>query len=132
MPLPNGLEFPPDYDPDDCIFLGIPCALVPHILGEISRMLQRSAWATDSDWEQGYQAILQVEASMTCGTNIAERLDRLIAALGFAAGLPSDDPNYDPDDNLRRLINQVEKYQSQVVSSLGYVTPDPPDPSGED
>lgn len=80
--LPDALQFPDDYDADACTWVPIPCALVPIVGGHLSRLQQRQEWETDEDWEQGYQAIVDLRRCLlNCGQSITTRLDAQAAAL---------------------------------------------------
>lgn len=144
-------QFPESFDPDSTTLLCIPCDLFEIILGKIAELERPDEWANDSDWAAAYPVIAELqECAMACGTNITNRLDRIIAALGYAAGLEPTNPAYDATDTQRaaiervragmsasgtitlddviQYINQLETYVYGLVDVIGDHTLDPPAP----
>jgi hypothetical protein len=50
------LTFPDPYDPNDTKQIDVPVDLIPLLSGLISTWEIRRKWATESDWQKGYQA----------------------------------------------------------------------------
>ncbi|MBD3293786.1 MAG: hypothetical protein GF393_12755 [Armatimonadia bacterium] len=79
--------WPADYDADCYVLLPIAKAMVPIALGKLAELEQRSEWATESDWESGYQWIvcLQECAGLDCVGKIFKEQALLLA---YMSGLP--------------------------------------------
>lgn len=81
-------QFPTGYDPDDCVWVPIPCSLLPIIVGKVAELERRFEWASRIDWEQGYQAITRWEATLlSCGQNISGLLRDLNIVQAKSLGL---------------------------------------------
>lgn len=127
----------------------MPIALLPIVMGKVSELEYRSQWKDDFD--TAYIAIVDFEANIMACMNLNQKLDQVLAALGYAAGLDADDPAYDPTDTQRAAIeraraqlstsgtitlddvvayiNQLETYNAQLVDLIaGPGTADPADP----
>lgn len=75
--------WPADYDSECYVLLPVPVAAVPIVAGKIGELEQRSEWASEADWEQGYQFAACLEAClMECGQSFSETMTLLAVALG--------------------------------------------------
>jgi hypothetical protein len=74
--------FPANYG-ETCVLVPIDIALIPIISGHLKYFEERRAWLSDSDFEQGYNAIAELRANMTnnCMQEITDRLDKLYRLL---------------------------------------------------
>lgn len=71
--------FPDDYGTRGCFLVPIDKSLLSIVAGELKYLEQRRAWKTDQDYEQGYNAIAELEACMTklCTQELAEAQNRI-------------------------------------------------------
>lgn len=79
-------EFPWDYGTRGCFLVPIDKSLISIIAGQLKYLEQRRAWKTDTDYEQGYNAIAELEACMTklCVEEFVESQNRLYRLLDGA------------------------------------------------
>jgi len=101
-------EFPvfPSYEPAHLAC--VPRALLPLLCGQLAALERRDAWATDADWEQGYQWIVEFQANLMsgCVDRIVEMQEKTYRLLDTAlngtvysvtpAISPLPDPPHDP------------------------------------
>lgn len=82
MPIP----FPSDYDDNICYVVAINKALIPLVGGLLKITEKRGFWLSDSDYEQGYNAIVDLESCLmaTCLTDLVESNDRVYRLLNTA------------------------------------------------
>jgi hypothetical protein len=83
----NVRVWPSDYDAECYVLLPVPVAAVPIVAGKIGELEQRSEWASDSDWESGYQfaVCLQECLGLDCVGKIFREQALLLA---YMSGLP--------------------------------------------
>jgi len=79
----SALEISADELATPCMLVVAPAGLLPIIAGSFDRALQRSVWASDEDYERGYNAIAGVLACMTkgCIDLLIESNDRIYRLL---------------------------------------------------
>ena len=79
-------EFPvfPSYEPAHLAC--VPRALLPLLCGQLAELERRDAWATDADWQQGYQWIVDFQADLMsgCVDRIVEMQERTYRLLDTA------------------------------------------------
>lgn len=63
MPPPYVLA--PDYENAGCVLVALPVALVPLVTGALQKYERRYLWATDADYERGYNALAEIQAQMS-------------------------------------------------------------------
>jgi hypothetical protein len=56
--------FPTGYAEAQCVLVPIPVVIVPIVAGLLRQLEAREAWNTEQDYEQGYNAIVELEALM--------------------------------------------------------------------
>lgn len=76
--------FPANYG-EDCIIIEIDKALVPLVAGALRPFEQRYSWATEEDYEQGYNAFAQLQAQF-----MGKCVEQINRAIFFAMGYPRD------------------------------------------
>lgn len=71
--------FPPDYGTRGCFLVPIDTTLLSIVAGQLKYLEQRWAWKTEQDYEQGYNAIAELEACMTklCVKELVESQQKL-------------------------------------------------------
>lgn len=102
--------FPPNYGTDS-ILVEVDAALVPLVAGALRPFEQRYSWATDIDYEQGYNAFCKLQVEFM-GAGIA-RLQMEIRAM---RGVDELDPGYnDPTvDPFSLRMGHIEKVAVQL------------------
>lgn len=60
-------QFPPNYSENDCALLSVPTAFIPFMRRWFDLLQQRYVWATESDYQQGYQVVARMEAFLMNG-----------------------------------------------------------------
>jgi hypothetical protein len=89
----------------------------PHIAGHLASLLEREAWDTQNDWQNGAAAIAEFLGMMICITEITDRLDRINASLGYDAGKNPTDPLYNAADTQKSALSG---FRSMLENKLGY------------
>ena len=91
--------FPAGYQTRGCYLVPIDAALLPYVAGLLRYYEQRAAWASEQDYEQGYNAFAELEACMTklCAEELIEsnrQIYRLLDSIynGTQYTLADDDP----------------------------------------
>jgi len=91
--------FPEDWRDEPCFLVQIPRSLVPFVGGLLKLPEQRGFWATQADYERGYQATIELEGCLmaTCLNDFMEKQDELYrlvntAMFGVAYTTVSTDP----------------------------------------
>lgn len=79
-------EFPAGYDTAQCFLVPINASMIPIIAGRLHELEQRRSWASDTDYELGYNAIVQIEAAMTslCVAKLVQSNERIYRLLDNA------------------------------------------------
>jgi cytochrome c-type biogenesis protein CcmH/NrfF len=74
-----GHIYPPPAEDPTCVLLFVPIELAPLVGGLLRRMERRSEWATDSDWQQGYKAFVELQDQLmsNCTSDIVAELRAL-------------------------------------------------------
>lgn len=116
MALPNSLKFPNPYNPNDCILVGIPISIVPIIMGNLSLLEDRHAWASDSDWELGYHAVVEIEAMMICTGGIVEALNTIATKLDCLC--QQQQPNCTCEERIAKAIESSEKVLRDIARAI--------------
>lgn len=77
--------FPLAYG-EDCILVAIDAALVPILSGQLRYLEERRAWLSDTDYEKGYNAFIQVRSDMNnrCLQDLIESNNRLYRLMDTA------------------------------------------------
>jgi len=80
------VTFPAGYDTAPCYIVAINEMLVPYVAGMLQIMEKRGFWASDSDYEQGYNAVVALEGCMmaTCLTDLIASQDRMYRMMNTA------------------------------------------------
>lgn len=93
-------SFPSGYNESKCFLVPIRAALVPFVAGVLRQLEAREAWETETDYEQGYNAIAELEACMvrTCVDELLDSNDRLYRLLDSALYGRQYQIDYDPGD----------------------------------
>ena len=101
-------EFPSGYDDAPCFLVAINAKILPMVAGALAPLENRRMWLTDQDYEQGYNAIVALEACMTalCLNQLLDSNDRLYRLLDSSLngtvytvtgdGTPTDPYIYSP------------------------------------
>lgn len=78
--------FPIDYAERSCYLVPINASLIPLVAGALKHFEERRSWHTDAEYEQAYNAFLELEICMTrlCIDDLIESNDRLYRMLGTA------------------------------------------------
>lgn len=78
--------FPTDYNERTCYLVPINASLIPFVAGALKPFEERRSWHTDEEWEQAYNAFLELEICMTrlCLDDLIESNDRLYRMLDTA------------------------------------------------
>lgn len=91
--------FPSDWRDQPCFIVAIPKPLVPFVGGLLRIAEQRGFWATASDYQDGYTAVIELEACLmaTCLNDLLERQDALYRLVntgifGVTYSTASEDP----------------------------------------
>lgn len=107
--------FPTDYR-DDPYLVEIDAALVPFVSGALMKFLIREVWATESDYELGYNAFCELLEDLM-GKGIA----RLQMEIRAARGVDELDPNYnDPlADPFTLQMGHMEKLNTTILATNG-------------
>lgn len=91
--------FPADYAERTCYLVAINASLIPLVAGALKHFEERRSWHTDAEYEQAFNAFLELEICMTraCIDDFIEsnnRLYRMVdtAIFGTAYTVTSDDP----------------------------------------
>lgn len=66
-------EFPLFTRDEPAHMVCVPRALIPLLCGQIADLERRDVWASDADWQQGYQWIVELQANLMSGC-----VDRII------------------------------------------------------
>jgi hypothetical protein len=80
-------EFPPQpLYPEPSYLVCVPRRLIPLFCGALSTLEKRNEWATDEDWQQGYQWITETQADLMsgCVDRIVEMQERTYRLLDTA------------------------------------------------
>lgn len=84
--------FPATYG-EDSKLVEIDVALIPYVAGALEYLTQRYAWATDIDYELGYNAFAQLKEEL-----MGKGINRLIVEVRALRGGSFPAPNaYDPE-----------------------------------
>lgn len=117
------LVYPDPPDVPGCVLLFVPVELVPIVGGAFKRLEARRLWASESDWEQGYRAVVELEAQL-----MDNCLDSLIAEIRAFRGVR---PEYaaTPEDertiDMYRDLGDVAAHLNAIVFALrGLEEPD--------
>lgn len=72
-------NFPSDWRNEPCFLVAIRKPLIPYVGGLLKMMEQRGFWLTETDYENGYTAVVQLEAQLmqNCIDEITNRQDSL-------------------------------------------------------
>jgi hypothetical protein len=89
-------QFPIDYAERACYLVPINVTLIPWVAGMLQIMERRGFWATDSDYELGYNAIVELESCMmaTCLSDLMalqEAQYRMLNTALFGQAYESDE-----------------------------------------
>jgi len=91
--------FPTDYDERSCYLVAINASLIPMVAGALRFYEKRGVWATNADYELGYNAFAALQACFMkcCIDDLIESQDRIYRMLGTAIygteySVISDDP----------------------------------------
>lgn len=78
--------FPSDWRDQPCFLVTIPRPLVPYVGGLLKLAEQRGFWATEEDYQDGYNAVIELEACLmaTCLNVLLEKQDALYRLLNTA------------------------------------------------
>lgn len=134
-------EYPTPPDTETYL-LCVPGELMPIITGHLLSLTERTQWDTRDDWKHGAGAIKEILANMSCLTSLTDRLDRIISALGYDAGLDPANPTYNANDTLKAalvstnadvtailpIIDQLETYTKGIADLIGTNTMAEPNP----
>lgn len=80
------VSFPADYAERSCYLVPINASLIPFVAGALRFFEKRATWATESDFEQGYNAFAELQVCMMklCVDALIESNDRLYRMLDTA------------------------------------------------
>lgn len=67
------ITFPEPSEPQECYLIAIDAALVPIVSGLFAKMCSRRVWATDTDYEEGYNTFVHLRGCM-----LSCKLDQLL------------------------------------------------------
>lgn len=100
--------WPPDYDPECYVLLPVPVATIPIVAGLLAGLEKRDAWASEADWEQGYQfaACLQECLGLDC---IGKSHRETALLLAYMSGLPDRAPLADIQKVLPGVAASIEE-----------------------
>jgi hypothetical protein len=78
--------FPADYAERPCYLVPINASLIPFVAGALKIFEERRSWHTDDEYEQAYNAFLELEICMTrlCLDELLESNDRLYRMIDTA------------------------------------------------
>jgi hypothetical protein len=111
--------FPSNYGQKGCYLVAIDAALVPLVAGALRVFEQPWVWASDEDYEQGYNAFAELQACMavTCVKELVESNNRLYRLLDTTFNGTIYEEEIDPETG--ELI---------AVPAIPFVPPAPPVP----
>jgi len=80
------ITFPADYAERSCYLVAINASLIPYVAGALRFFEKRGTWATDADYESGYNAFSELQVCMMrcCIDDLIESNDRLYRMLDTA------------------------------------------------
>jgi len=91
--------FPEDWRDQPCFLVSIPRPLVPYVAGLMKLAEQRGFWLTETDYQNGYTAVIEMEACLmsTCLNVLLQKQDELYRMLntgifGVTYATVSEDP----------------------------------------
>lgn len=117
------LVYPDPPDVPGCVLLFVPVELIPLVGGSFKRLEQRRLWASESDWEQGYRAFVELEAQL-----MSSCLDSLIAEIRAFRGVRPEyasTPEGERTIDMYRDLGDVAAHLNAIVFALrGLEEPD--------
>lgn len=117
------LTYPDPPTEPGCVVLFVPVELVPLVGGLFQRLEQRRRWASDSDWEQGYRAFVELQAQL-----MNNCLDSLIAEIRAFRGVRPEYADVEPADrtiDMYRDLGDIAAHLNTIVFALrGLEEPD--------
>jgi len=80
------ITFPADYEERSCYLVAINASLIPYVAGALRFFEKRGTWASDADYESGYNAFAEIQRCMMrcCIDDLIESNDRLYRLLSGA------------------------------------------------
>lgn len=108
----------PDPPPvPTCAMLMVPVEIAPIVGALFSQMERRSAWESESDWRNGYQAFadLQVQLMNTC-------MEDLIAELRALRGLKPEFEIVYPEERTSEMYRSFNDVIQAVVDARGVLS----------
>lgn len=78
--------FPENYDTAECVLVPINTSLIPFVAGALKIFEQRRTWQTETDYERGYNAFVELQIAMAgkCIQALIDSNDRIYRLLDSA------------------------------------------------